>query len=73
MGFVKTERYNTNYTADIFMVLKIIESKNEANRNLEKVLEAFEQVKQRVANEWSYELAKEVMRDYVQRKSMTLK
>ena len=23
MGFVKTERYNTNYTADIFMVLKL--------------------------------------------------
>lgn len=22
-GFIKTERYNTNYTADIFMVLKL--------------------------------------------------
>ena len=84
----------------------MIKSKNDANRNLEKALQALEQAKQRVANEkkkqnekkcrpalwnavelseegqksqlarmlkaslpneWGYELAEEVVRDYVQR------
>lgn len=37
MGFVLTERYNSNDRADVFMVLRLDAAENEEDKNVGKI------------------------------------